>query len=222
MIAGPNGSGKTTLTDQLRRTGLDLGSYINADEIDRGLPGPASEARSKRAQALADQWRRECLAAGASFSFETVMSHRSKIDLLQEARALGYAVSIYFVALETPKLNLERVRQRVSLGGHDVPEDRIGPRYDRCLALLPDALAQCDRAVLFDNSYRSEARGPIRMIPFCEVRRIDVKGEPDRFQYLTPVGRLLTRAHILRLPLWSRSLLRNVAHRQISAAADHR
>src|SRR5687768_17536329 len=65
------------------------------------------------------------------------------------------SVVIFFVALEEPRLNVERVRQRVALGGHSVPEDRIIARYDRSLALLPQAIEQSDRTVLFDNSYRN-------------------------------------------------------------------
>jgi predicted ABC-type ATPase len=37
-------------------------------------------------------------------------------------------------------------------GGHDVPEEKIDARYQRSLALLPDAIRQSSRAYLFDNS----------------------------------------------------------------------
>jgi predicted ABC-type ATPase len=43
MIAGPNGSGKSTLTRELVARGVELGRYINADEIDASLPGPPGE-----------------------------------------------------------------------------------------------------------------------------------------------------------------------------------
>jgi predicted ABC-type ATPase len=92
MIAGPNGSGKSTLTKQLVAAGVELGRYINADEIDASLPGPPGEDRSRRAQALADEARQKCLDQGISFAFETVMSHPSKIEVLREARKRGYAV----------------------------------------------------------------------------------------------------------------------------------
>lgn len=172
IIAGPNGSGKSTLTDYLRAAGIDFGRYINPDEMDKTLPGPPGEDRSRKAQALAEQARRECLEAGASFSFETVMSHPSKVEFLQEARQRGFSVVLYFVALENADLNVERVRQRVRLGGHPVPEDRIRSRYERSLKLLLPAILLCDRAVLFDNSYRSRAGGPIALIAFAEFRRV--------------------------------------------------
>ena len=41
---------------------------------------------------------------------------------------------------------------RVQDGGHDVPADKIISRYERSLALLPEAVRLSDRAYLFDNS----------------------------------------------------------------------
>jgi predicted ABC-type ATPase len=54
--------------------------------------------------------------------------------------------------LETPELNVERVRLRVSKGGHDVPEAKIRARWKRSLEQLPWFLEQADQAALFDNS----------------------------------------------------------------------
>jgi hypothetical protein len=45
---------------------------------------------SYHAAVLADFLRRKALAERRSFSFETVMSSRDKIDFLQESRAAGY------------------------------------------------------------------------------------------------------------------------------------
>lgn len=152
MIAGPNGSGKTTLTRQLRQSGVDFGDYINPDEIADTLEGSYDD-RVRRAQAIADRRRAEALEARTSFSFETVMSHPSKLDVLRTARLRGFRTVLYFVATESAELNVGRVRQRVALGGHDVPEDRIRARYVRTLKMLPQALRLADLAVLFDNSY---------------------------------------------------------------------
>jgi len=109
MIAGPNGSGKSTLTRQLVAEGIDLGVYINPDDIAEGLTGDYPD-RVAKAQRRADEIRQDCLARRVSFSFETVMSHPSKIDVLKQARSLGYSNVLYFVALESPELNVARVR----------------------------------------------------------------------------------------------------------------
>jgi predicted ABC-type ATPase len=151
VVAGPNGSGKTTLTDQLRADGVNFGRYINPDDIAKTLDG-RYEDRVRQAQALADTARSECIAGQVSFSFETVMSHPSKIEVLRAAKAKGFRTALYFVATESADLNVRRVRQRVELDGHDVPEDRIRQRYVRTLDLLPQAIEAVDLAVLFDNT----------------------------------------------------------------------
>jgi predicted ABC-type ATPase len=136
----------------MRAEGVDFGRYINPDDIAVTLEGSYGE-RVRRAQAQADALRAACLESGESFAFETVMSHPSKIEVLKAAKSRGFRIALYFVATDSVDLNVARVKQRVALGGHDVPEDRIRARYARTLALLPEALEQADLAVLFDNTY---------------------------------------------------------------------
>lgn len=151
MVAGPNGSGKTTLTRRLAASGIDFGVYINPDDIAAELAGSYAE-RVAEAQRKAEASRTDCLEHGRSFSFETVMSHPSKIETLRQAHERGFTTLLYFVATSNPQVNVERVGQRVALGGHDVPADRIVSRYQRTLALLPEAVAVADRCFLFDNT----------------------------------------------------------------------
>jgi predicted ABC-type ATPase len=151
VFAGPNGSGKSTLTDYLIEAGIDFGEYINADRISAGLDLP-EPARSKQAQAIADFQRDRCLTSRLNFSFETVMSHPSKVDLMIRADDAGYDVTLYFVCTSDPEINVRRVENRVRRGGHDVPHDRIIARYWRTLGLLPHAALVARRTVLFDNS----------------------------------------------------------------------
>ncbi len=104
------------------------------------------------ASVLADFLRRKLLAEGRSFAFETVMSSPDKIDFMREARSAGFRVYLYYIATEDPDINVERVRNRVALGGHPVDEAKIRSRYLRSLDLLFDAVLNSDRAYLFDNS----------------------------------------------------------------------
>ena len=104
------------------------------------------------ASVAADFIRRKLIAIGTSFTFETVMSAADKIELLKIARTHGYRTYLYFIATEDPAINISRVRSRVALGGHDVPDDKIVARYYRSLNLLFDAIRHSDRAFVFDNS----------------------------------------------------------------------
>jgi predicted ABC-type ATPase len=151
IVAGPNGSGKTTIMRHLRdRQGIDLGEYINADDLAAAMePSPDRDALAQR---IAADRRAACMARGVNFSFETVMSHESRLEELRVARTRGYRITLVFVGTADPRINIDRVAQRVEEGGHDVSKDRIVARYARTMALLADAVALAHRALIFDNS----------------------------------------------------------------------
>jgi predicted ABC-type ATPase len=151
MIAGPNGSGKTSLTRWLQKGGFYLGQYINPDDIAQNLEG-SYEARTVEAQRAADLLRQEHIEAKQSFSFETVMSHPSKLEVLDLARKAGFFVQVFFVGIEDPQTNIERVALRVAQGGHDVPLEKIVSRWGRSMELAAEAILRADQAFVFDNS----------------------------------------------------------------------
>lgn len=96
--------------------------------------------------------RNKLLEVKTSFTFETVMSSPDKVELLRKAQENGYRTYLYFVATEDPDINISRIRYRVKMGGHPVPEDKIVSRYKRSLDLLMDAVQCSHRAYIFDNS----------------------------------------------------------------------
>lgn len=104
------------------------------------------------ASVAADFIRQKLMQASKSFTLETVMSFPDKVELLQKAQSRGYRTYLYYVATENPEINISRVRYRVSLGGHSVPEDKIPSRYKRSLDLLSHAVKATHRAYIFDNS----------------------------------------------------------------------
>jgi lipopolysaccharide/colanic/teichoic acid biosynthesis glycosyltransferase/predicted ABC-type ATPase len=159
IVAGPNGAGKTTLTRWLRNQQIDFGEYINADDIAAGLQGP-EDARVREAQRIADVRREQCIAARRSFTFETVMSHPSKVDILKRAKEAGFFVQLFFVGTDDSEINIARVALRVRLGGHDVPEEKITSRWLRTMDLLAQAIRSVDAAFVFDNSSAEQRGGP--------------------------------------------------------------
>ncbi len=104
------------------------------------------------AQLLADFLRKKLLAEKKKFSFETVFSHPSKLDIMQEAKDAGYKVYLYFVSTESPEINKGRVILREKKGGHNVPPDKIESRYYRSLDLLYKASQLSYQTFFFDNS----------------------------------------------------------------------
>jgi predicted ABC-type ATPase len=128
------------------------------------------------ASVAADFLRRKLLEKRVSFSFETVMSSPDKVALLKQAQALGYRTYLYYIATEDPAINVARVKARVNLGGHDVPEDKIVSRYARSLNLLMEAVKHTNRAYLFDNSRQATDR--LWVAEITGARELELKCDP--------------------------------------------
>ncbi len=127
--------------------------------FERGRLGFANvEVNAYFASVVVDFLRKKLLKQGTSFTFETVMSHCGKVELLEAAQGLGYRTYLYYIATEDPAINISRVRNRVKQGGHAVPEDRIVTRYHRSLDLLMAAIRHTNRAYVFDNSGDNQQR----------------------------------------------------------------
>lgn len=136
----------------------------------------ATQGNGYLAASIVDFLREELMRRGLSFSFETVMSHRSKVDFFGEARKQGYKTYLYFVCTNSMELNVARVRSRVRSGGHAVPEDKIRERYLRCLELASEVIARSYRAYVFDNS----GREPIWLAEFDPDGNCDLKVDEDQ------------------------------------------
>jgi len=119
--------------------------------------------------------RQKLLEQKQTFTFETVMSHESKVNLLGQAQKAGYRTYLYFVATDDPAINVSRVRNRVRLGGHDVPQDRIEKRYHRSLELLFAAIRYTNRAYIFDNSGDSASGKQTWLAEITEGKKLELK-----------------------------------------------
>lgn len=167
VLAGPNGAGKSTLY-ATRVAPSFAGPFINADMIQRDELCEPSPAAAYHAARIAAERRQEHLAAGRDFVTETVFSHPSKLDLIDEARAHGYTVIVMHVGVASAALSLARVGARVDEGGHDVPPDKIAARYDRGAPLIRQAVLLANRGMVFDNSGLN--RPPMQCLTFARGR----------------------------------------------------
>ncbi len=87
-----------------------------------------------------------------SFSFETVMSHPSKVEEIKTAQIEGYKTYLYFLCIDDVEINIDRVENRINKGGHNVDPEKIRSRYHSTLQNLYSAICYSNRAYLFDNS----------------------------------------------------------------------
>ena len=124
---------------------------------------------------MAEQQRHTLLVSGASFCFETVFSHPSKIDFTARAKALGYTVIMVLIHLEKAELNAARVAQRVQEGGHNVPTEKLLKRIPRMLNQVKTAIPLCDEVRVLDNS---SAENPFRPLMTIKLGQVEFHQHP--------------------------------------------
>jgi len=129
IIAGPNGAGKTTFAKNFLPREAHTLRFINADLIAAGLAPFNPESISFKAARLMLNELDEYTESGESFAFETTLSGSHYLQRIQEWRNLGYVVKLWFIALSSPEFAISRVAERVSQGGHNIPEEVVRRRF---------------------------------------------------------------------------------------------
>jgi len=153
VIAGPNGAGKSTAAPYLLRQALGILEFVNADQIAIGLSAYSPETVSFEAGRVMLTRLHELAESGVSFAFESTLSSRTFALFLSRCKAQGYRVQIFYVALPSAELAVNRVALRVKLGGHNIPQADIERRFQRSLHNLYELyLPLADRWTVLDNA----------------------------------------------------------------------
>lgn len=129
IISGCNGAGKTTASFTILPELLQVKEFVNADEIARGLSPFQPETVSIEAGKIMLRRLQGLLSQGHDFAFETTLSTRSFVGLIRQAKDFGYRINLIYYWLDSTDLAIERVKTRVSEGGHNIPTDTIIRRY---------------------------------------------------------------------------------------------
>ncbi len=108
-------------------------TFVNADVIAQGLSGFEPESMAMEAGRIMLQRLHALAGQRASFAFETTLAGRSYARWLRSLRTTGYTVDLVYFWLASPDLAVARVAERVSRGGHDIPEAIIRQRYGRSI-----------------------------------------------------------------------------------------
>lgn len=132
--------------------------FVNADEIAKGLSPFNPEGVAIEAGRLMLERIKYLINKEESFSIETTLATRSYINLVMDAHKRGYIVNIIYFWLESPELATNRVAERVSKGGHDIPRDVIFRRYSKGINNLFNLfMDKVDVWAIYDNSqYKRE------------------------------------------------------------------
>lgn len=142
---------------------LSIDAIPGTPRVYRLYPPGVSPRNRREDHGNADE-RAQLLPAGKSFITETVFSHPSKLDLVDEALVRRHLVHLHVILLPVD-VAVDRVAERVRYGGHDVPEQKIRERYARLWNLISRALSTADRTESLDNS---TAAAPFRRVAVYE------------------------------------------------------
>jgi predicted ABC-type ATPase len=151
FIAGANGSGKTTLTRWNSELFKEI-PLLDPDAIADTLQVTTSALLPMAAGRQVLRAARQHLERAESFAVETTLSGKNYLQMMRQARSRGFEIMLIYIGTETVEINLERIRNRVLAGGHDVPEQDVRRRYRRSFENLQIAVQRADHSILFDNS----------------------------------------------------------------------
>lgn len=131
IIAGSNGSGKTTFAKLFLPEYVNCPNFVNADLIAQGLAPFAPRSAAIKAGKLVLRQIHEFAERELDFAFETTLSGTSYVRLLQELKAQGYSIHLFFLWIPSPDLAIQRIKERVREGGHNIPADDVRRRFSR-------------------------------------------------------------------------------------------
>lgn len=184
VLAGPNGAGKSTFYDAFLAESPLL--FLNAD-----LLAAETGIDSLEAARILDAARDRMIESRISFIAETVFSD-PKLDMMKKAVEARFDVTLIYIGVVDAALSAKRVDQRIAIGGHDVPRDRIASRFERSLRNLAEAIKVVPTVKLYDNSSIAKPYRPIAVF----------KG-----------GQLTWRARGA-VPAWARAIVRPIRRKR--------
>jgi predicted ABC-type ATPase len=183
VLAGVNGAGKSSIGGAaIRAAG---GNYYNPDEAARELiaanPGLSQTDANAAAWGQGRKLLQRAIEQRLDFAFETTLGGTTMPRLLADAASHGIEVYVFYVGLASADAHIERVRQRVRAGGHDIPEDAIRRRYRHSRLNLVQLLPALTELRVYDNSEAADpaagqAPEPVLVL---HMQRGRIVGPPD-------------------------------------------
>lgn len=195
VIAGVNGAGKSSI--QGAAILKEKAHYYNPDEAAAKIKAADPKLTQTEANSLA--WHngvdllRTAIEERLNLSFESTLGANTIPRLLREAANKGLHVSIWFAGLSSPELHIARVRQRVSRGGHDIPEADIRRRYEQSRGNLIELIPYLTELKVFDNSAEADPN----------------EGDPPEPVLLlhSKNGQILAPSDLIKTPAWAEPIV---------------
>jgi predicted ABC-type ATPase len=173
VLAGVNGAGKSSV----------LGSILSDKKIDFYNPDQFAREYLKldktysieEANSAAWEYGRKALESAIQekrvFAFETTLGGNTISEMLLNATST-HDVRMYYCGLDSVQKHIERVKQRVAAGGHDIPEDKIRERWGNSILNLIKLMPYLSALKVFDNSVEvarnKEIPNPVKVLEIID------------------------------------------------------
>lgn len=201
VAAGTNGAGKSSIVQPFIEA--HGGTYFNPDEYTRALirGGIALDEANRLAWTKGYQGLSDAIEKNQGYAFETTLGGHSIAYQLMRALAFRRRVVILYVGLASVELHLQRIRERVARGGHDIPEPKVRERYEASRANLLSFIGTDATIRVWDNSPQNSDGRPSSATEIFRVqqRRLVLPEDADPKDIVVWARPLL--AHAVKLGL---------------------
>jgi len=152
IFAGTNGAGKTSIYESIYYNENKDEKRINTDEIVARMGSWKDNNLQMESAREAVKLIKKYVSQKISFNQETTLSGRGILKSIKVAKENGFYIVMNYIGVENPEIAKDRVRMRVSKGGHGIPEEIIERRYYASLKNLKGAIYICDEINVYDNT----------------------------------------------------------------------
>jgi predicted ABC-type ATPase len=174
IIAGPNGAGKTTFAQMYLPRYHKSKLFVNSDLIAKGLSPFNPDAENIFAAKIMLEQIEKYASQKITFAFESTISGKTYVERIKKMKGEGYKIVLFYIMLEEVEISLRRIEERVSKGGHNIPEQDARRRFPRSAANFLNLYSPlADEWSIFDNSQKQ-----IRDVAKCSFDGIQVLNEP--------------------------------------------
>ncbi|NFL95088.1 ATPase [Clostridium botulinum] len=152
IFAGVNGAGKTSIYQSIYYNENKNEKRINTDEMVARIGSWKDNNLQIKCAREAVKLIKQYILGGISFNQETTLSGKSIIKNIKLAKEKDFYIIMNYIGVEDPEVAKERVKIRVSKGGHGIPDKDIERRYYDSLNNLNNVIEMCDEVNIYDNT----------------------------------------------------------------------
>lgn len=148
FYCGTNGAGKSTLRS-FNQDPVQI--VIDSDHIAMQINPENPRLADLEAGRKAIELFQFAVKNQISFSMESTLSGKSILQRMAKAQNT-FITCLNYVGVDSPEINIARVKARVMAGGHFIDEATIRQRYDASRQNLIQAISLNNESFIYDNS----------------------------------------------------------------------